>query len=547
MFLQELKQHFLSACIASVLFHVSFTPTIAEGVQAPDLKAVAKRGSETLARLEKETATWTTTFELPKPGIAFQIVTYQSPNARAFEFAVEQNGVVHDVARIIERENAWYVFQQDSIEKYRPYEAPLAVPSLYEFMGRSELKCIIEDTLSPVGQLESLSGKIATYRVPLPERAKNLLQNSLAAFEQAKRQSPEQVDRKFEQQIPSLIEAIEHGVTMDLVIETGIIAAAGGVGKRYWVRDFRWLPESENPASNVDLKVTADRSSSILEHADAIDDIFMIGHAAAWKPGAPALDTDRVLINRRTGKMRRVPFPLGIVASGCFSKDRQSVFVSGQIPDEGSLGLFELHLETGALRRLGENALGQFCLFPTLSPDGRTLAILSKGGEELGMLDSQIFLVDVMTGNARTLGKALDTAFLSWLPDGTGLVLITRKYESLDQPAEETIAKINLQGHITPLRPGSFPIVLRPQERILYLDEEDKLWKTCDFSGTEVELVSDGLKGFSFPAVSPDGQFAIMMRFDRSTGPRPHLINLSNGETTPIPVGQGLWIMPAWQ
>ena len=38
-----------------------------------------------------------------------------------------------------------------------------------------------------------------------------------------------------------------------------------------------------------------------------------------------------------------------------------------------------------------------------------------------------------------------------------------------------------------------------------------------------------------------------MMRSDPATGPRPHIVELATGKTTPIPVGEGLWLFPAWR
>jgi hypothetical protein len=60
-------------------------------------------------------------------------------------------------------------------------------------------------------------------------------------------------------------------------------------------------------------------------------------------------------------------------------------------------------------------------------------------------------------------------------------------------------------------------------------------------------LLGDGLKEFNFPSVAPDGKRLILMRFDESTRPHPHLVDLASGEATPLDVRAGLWVAPTWR
>jgi Tol biopolymer transport system component len=158
-----------------------------------------------------------------------------------------------------------------------------------------------------------------------------------------------------------------------------------------------------------------------------------------------------------------------------------------------------------------------------------------------------VLLVDVENGKARKLGEPLDTSFLSWLPDGAGLVLITRKYPDPDGPSVDTIARMDLTGNVTPIRSGTMPVVLSPYQRILFRDKEDGKWKVCDLNGEVLAVVGDGLRNFVLPAASPDGKRVIMMQQGGSEGPRPQIVDLTTGSTTPINVESGFWSYPTWR
>src|SRR5690606_21047676 len=124
---------------------------------------------------------------------------------------------------------------------------------------------------------------------------------------------------------------------------------------------------------------------------------------------------------------------------------------------------------TGRDRRLGGAALTRGrCLFPTLSPDGATLAVLHVAP---GAGRGQVHLVDVQAGTSRPLGRPLLAGSLAWLPDGQRLVLVAR-----DAPGtREQVATLELSGRLAVLRPGSAPAPL-PSGRVLFFDAEAGLW-----------------------------------------------------------------------
>ena len=49
-----------------------------------------------------------------------------------------------------------------------------------------------------------------------------------------------------------------------------------------------------------------------------------------WRPGAASAgDSELLLLNVRTGSLKRVPFPFGQALSGCFSPNRTKIYVPG--------------------------------------------------------------------------------------------------------------------------------------------------------------------------------------------------------------------------
>ncbi len=140
----------------------------------------------------------------------------------------------------------------------------------------------------------------------------------------------------------------------------------------------------------------------------------------------------------------------------------------------------------------------------------------------------------------------MDAAFLSWLPDGQGLILVTREYADLNRPAVETIARMDLSGNITPIRKGSQPTVLDATRGILF-EDDDGLWKTCDFHGENVHVLAEGMKHYAFPSPSHDGRQILWMRFDPAQSPKPVVLDVGSTEGPPVTTAPGLWMYPTWR
>jgi hypothetical protein len=210
---------------------------------------------------------------------------------------------------------------------------------------------------------------------------------------------------------------------------------------------------------------------------------------------------------------------------------------------EGStFPLFEINLSTGENCQIGGDPLPSgMAIGPALSPDETRLAVAIFSPN----LKSQICLVDIKTGKASKLGTPFDTSMPSWLDDGKGLIMASREYPSMDQPAVSSVARMDLDGKLTVLAKGENPLVIPGRNKIL-LEQEDE-WKTCDLDGKNLEPYAGGMKGYGFPGVSANGKRIVWMHFQTGQLPQPVVQGFGNAEVKNLDLGPGLWASPAWR
>ena len=142
----------------------------------------------------------------------------------------------------------------------------------------------------------------------------------------------------------------------------------------------------------------------------------------------------------------------------------------------------------------------------------------------------QVFLIDVKTGDARPIGKPMDTAFLNWTADGQHIVLLDRKSKDLNSPSVTSLAIMDLEGRVSILHSGGFPVLLADRQTILFEDSDTRLWHTCDLKGQEDKLFGDGLKGYGFPSPAPDGKRILMMKFEAGKLPLPTVLPIGESD-----------------
>ena len=512
---------------------------------APDPAALVRSGRATLERLQTESASWTVTSESPA-GPRFIAEVETTPEMRRIALSIELQGRRTEFARVIQRDSAWYVTQPGRAGKYRPYEAPLDFLTGYLYLTRADLFVLVEEKATVPWTYTGTKAGVATYRSRVPERTRRLLETAMADYEASVRaKSRPAASPELTRVYVGVKDLLARGIEMRVDVASGVLLQYGAAQRQSRVSDFHWRDRIDPGDFAVDGQNWEDNTDD--PTAGDLGDLVMIGHSPLWRPGTPAHDTEGRLLDLKSGRYRRIPFQGAQVLPGCFLAGRTRVAVSGldATSDDGGLGLYEVDLKTGANRRLGGALLtGGFTLFPVLSPDGKTLAVLHKGAAE-HRLDSQICLVDVQTGTARRLGEPHDMAFPSWLPDGRGLILLVRVPDVAKNRLIDTIARLDLDGKLTNLREGSMPVVLGDGRRILF--KHSDTWHTCNLDGKDVKPYADSLKGYGFPAPAPDGKRILMMRFETGKAPVPLVLPIDGSIGKPATTAPGLWAMPGWR
>jgi tricorn protease-like protein len=214
----------------------------------------------------------------------------------------------------------------------------------------------------------------------------------------------------------------------------------------------------------------------------------------------------------------------------------------------GGIGLYVVDLKTCENRQLGADlGAGVMLIGPRVSPDGKTVVAAKLGGGD-EVLKSQLYLFDVASGKSKAFGQPADQAYVDFLRDGSGLMVLRRSYRDVKEKAIETICRMDWSGKVTEIRRGNCPVVLLDGKSILFRDEDEK-WKMCGLDGKNERMLGDGLTKYFFATPAPDGKRVLMMqrRSEEKLAPQPTIINLADGSTQPVKIGTGLWVMPQWQ
>lgn len=510
-----------------------------EPAPAPDAATLADLGRRAAARLAQAPASWTAFFAVGPEFLVLEVL--QAPPARRrVEVFVERDAERHHLASILERDGRWFVAEVDGANGlYRPWEAPFRTPVLYAHL-REALRPRTADDLAPeaLGAWKGVEGRVARWVREVPDEDLRRLDATIERARDRFSTDPKlREDPKFRAHVRwlgRLEEEYLEGAVTKVDLDTGLVLQHGDPGERTAIGGFRWLEavdEARFAASGGEPPVDAGDDPT----RDAPQDLVLFGHCPWWRRGVATQDAalDARLLELGPRRVRRVPYQGALSYPGCLSRDRTRAYVGGR--DAQGIGLYEVDLRTGRNRRLGGALLaaGQ-CLFPTLSPDGKTLAVLHADGTGWGL----VHLVDPEGGTARPLGAPLIAGSLAWLPGGDGLVLVTR--EALDGP--EVVSTLDRSGKLTALRAGSAPVPL-PDGRLLYFDVPRALWHTCNAAGADARLFHDGLEGLVAPAVSPDGARAAFV--EPTTGLV--LVDLATGARRTVPLGDGLYGATSWR
>ena len=525
---------------------------VARGVTPDDLISA---GRAAVTRLSRSGASWTAVVDTAGGGPSVVARWYMTPAASRLTLSAVAGGRVEPVATITVRDGCWYVAEGDRRVRCQPFAYPFAAAAVMTFYWTTPVQPIAD--LDPRGHVESVDGDRVEYRAPLAPAAAAQVDAAVGGYDAALRAHPElaaHVDAATRENFDHLRDMRDRGNLYTVDARNGI-ALRRDLGNRRTVlfNDFAWVDAPDPAAVDVSGDRWEDRTAGPAAVADA-GDLALMNVDGSWREGRPAGDTDARVVDVRTGDSWRVPFRGLTAMAGSFLPGRRSVVVAGLGNGSGGLRPYSVDLRTGENRPLGGAAVAVgYTLFPAVSPDGRTVAAL-HADRMSAPLRARVLLIDVATGDATPVGPAADYNGLEWLPDGTGLVLL----RTADAPTTvnfpaKTLVRMTRDGRVTDLRPGGLFTVLRRDNRILFQDDppgtgRNGPWTTCDLSGSDPQVLGDGLAGYAFPAVSPDGHQLLLCRAYKPgrVTPRPFVFDLPGLTPHEVPVGNGLWTLPAW-
>lgn len=503
----------------------------------PTLTELQKRGQESLARLAKSNAVWTVA-DLDKSGVGFRVDITHTPAGDRYDFRfVRPKKELLEIGRLITRKNVWFAnFGKPQLA--RPNEVLFPHPALAMLLART--------TLTPVsatgeGVVVESDDKSITFAGTLPPAKKAALEK--LRLEVMQLPSSDGGHDKQVQQLERLDRMLKYGVPIKVSRSTGMILESGSEDHRLIVDDVEFISDdlgkwlAELPA---DAKPPAPPTQEELNRS------VLFGFAPGWKPGMPESDLDLAMLDPKTDTVRRVPIRGGIANYGAFVSNHRKVVASVGQPN-GTLVPVEIDLLTGANRPLAEDNLkSSISLFPVPSPDGSKVVVMSGLDGATSILQTQLWLIDLKSGASSRLGEPFDQAFVSWLPNGSGLILLSRYHDSPAGPERHVISRLSLKGERTDLlEGGNHPLLLGDGKTILF-ENDAREWNTCDLAGKNVKPFGTGFKGYGMPAVSPDGKSVLMNNY-ASGGPKPTVINLADFSETPLTQQVGLWAYPWWR
>ena len=535
--------HLLTACVhakAPVALRATVPPPTAPA-PLPTLADLTEAGAATRGEFRSRPVKWTVT-HLLEHGSAFTVESLRMEGRARFRFLLVGHGKVFELATLIIRDGRWYLRDRDHAGVYRPWEAPFSLPITYQYWLQSDLRVVELDTASELGEPVSREGDVVTLRAPLKPELQVQLDRALALARAAR--DPAHPDPTQSTHLEELERLREVGFETRVSARTGILLDYGTLGRRSRVTDFALLGPLPDSAFDVsDFHPGPELSDPT--QLPVPEALAMIGHCGVWRPGDKPCDPSAELLDVKTQVRRRVPYQGGIGLPGCFLKSRTHVIVSGTVPD--GVELVDVNLSTGENRPVVEaGPLAQgFTLFPALSPDGKTLAVLHRSSDETRP-ESQVYLIDLETHSAAPLGPPLEAGFLSWLPDGRGLVLLRRTAGAETAEPRGDVVRLGRDGRVTRLLGGGSPLVL-DRTRLLSRNSETRSWQLSRLDGSSVHPLGGGFVEHGFPAVSPDGKRLLWLKVEQSASFSPELLDLTTLEQTKLPLGPGLWTQPVWR
>jgi hypothetical protein len=502
----------------------------------PTLRETARLTEEKLAT---SAASWSMHFQYGNQ--SFQVDVTSIPPRRRYDVLLLSAKGQERISTLLTTPDVWYQWNhRGAPTRSRRSETVPDMVAIELFIKLSDPIPALQSGALDQGLISILDG-VATMRTSAP-----LL--GLLAEPKLEVLEPRAMDRadRFRR-----VAAASDSTAIDLRL--GLVTGWGTPGKRQQLRNFRWEAPDRAAVDPPNL-AWVDLVDDPFSTGEGLDRWVAFSHAPLWRFGGRTPDCTPVLLNLDTGRIQRIPFAMSAgMGPWLFTRDRRRVIGPALDPLLGSFPIVEVDLSTGE-NRIYPDPLGPGMNFgAVLSPDERYIAAAWMNPRD-GVLLSRIILIDRDTGTARPIGEPMDCAFLSWRPDGTGLIMLRRDeaaaHFGLPRQQGEWVVSMDLDGTVNGLFVGSQPIVLPQQEAILHSVDSERhggiRWYLRDLDGGNPRLFHDGTPKFGQISVSPDGRQLLLNYFEPGAGPAPMIVDIETGARQLLDLGPGAWLVPSW-
>jgi hypothetical protein len=513
----------------------------------PLTRSLILAAQQTTKKISETPASWKVRYRM-RSGSVMEAKVVRDQEQQAWSFFQFENGARELVSRIVAKNGIWHVEDAQQKTKCRPYEAELHLPGGYLLLALAELRCVQNEGQFAGANFESRQGNIVSYRLPLASESRTFIEKAVAGLEQIQKQDPTYpIKPETVRALELMREQLLKGTPLSVDETTGLLTEFKMQDLLISIEDFKWLKKTSDADFALPNKAKWKDQTRPWSNKE-LEDCVMVGRDPLFEVGNKKPAIDSYLLNVRSGEMRRLPYEGITSQAGCFLKERNEVIVSG-FDVNGFAGLVRVNLKTGANTAVHSDlARGRISMDAVLSPNGKMVASMQMSGAGQ-MLEFQIRLINLSDGDSRLLGKPQRIgAPFSWSPDGDSLIL--KRFEHVDDLRAvdpRILCRMDLDGNLTDLRAGDWPVVLHKTRKILYQDDKTDLWHTCELDGTKPRLFADGLPNHGQPAVSPDESKVIFARVEKGKLPPLILFEMGKSQGKEIVKAPGWTGLPVWR
>lgn len=245
--------------------------------------------------------------------------------------------------------------------------------------------------------------------------------------------------------------------------EFGFIEKWEEKDRNYSIENFRWNTDSATNRLEIRGTNWLDRTRPY-EGAD-LDRCVIVAHDPSVTDGDhPKIQPRLGVLRLDSGAITKLPVSCLDALGACFLSDRREVLVT-----HVGASLSVVKLDTGGVETVSTGGKAQFLAYPILSPDKRQVALLGRSDLAKGLLDFQMFLMNLSDYSLLPIGKSGRLgAPQSWLPDGSGIVLKRFLPAGRDDIEPRMLCVLGLDGGREDLLPGDDPLVLPKAKLLLF-------------------------------------------------------------------------------